>query len=177
LAFTVATVHADTFGSGNNAFTFDFVTIGNAGNANDRALDDTDDTPGDPAVRGDHEGAGKSGDGDEPVELSRYAVARIVQAWIAEPVLAHVASAAGRVVRDINTDKADTRSGELAGGGGQGWCFLLADCAPRSPEIQHYDVATVGRQTELPTGQSGARHYGKRWALPQGEHRGPDGGR
>ena len=36
LALTVTTtVHADTFGSGGNAFTIDFVPIGNAGNAND----------------------------------------------------------------------------------------------------------------------------------------------
>ncbi len=35
LALTAATVHADTFGSGGNAFTIDFVTIGNPGNAND----------------------------------------------------------------------------------------------------------------------------------------------
>jgi len=35
LALTAATVHADTFGSGGNAFTIDFVTIGNAGNAVD----------------------------------------------------------------------------------------------------------------------------------------------
>lgn len=32
---TITSVHADTFGSGGNAFTVDFVTIGNAGNAND----------------------------------------------------------------------------------------------------------------------------------------------
>ena len=35
LLFPLATVHADTFGSGANAFTMDFVTIGNAGNADD----------------------------------------------------------------------------------------------------------------------------------------------
>ena len=35
LAFTLTSAHADTFGSGGNAFTIDFVTIGNAGNAND----------------------------------------------------------------------------------------------------------------------------------------------
>ncbi len=35
LALLPATVHADTFGSGANAFTIDFVTIGNAGNADD----------------------------------------------------------------------------------------------------------------------------------------------
>jgi len=42
------TLHADNFGSGVNAFTIDFVNVGNAGNANDRALDDTDNTPGNP---------------------------------------------------------------------------------------------------------------------------------
>lgn len=35
LALTVASAQADTFGSGGNAFTIDFVTIGNPGNAND----------------------------------------------------------------------------------------------------------------------------------------------
>ncbi len=35
LAFIVTSAHADTFGSGGNAFTIDFVDIGNAGNAND----------------------------------------------------------------------------------------------------------------------------------------------
>jgi hypothetical protein len=35
LTLTVTTVHADTFGSGGNAFTIDFVTIGNPGNGND----------------------------------------------------------------------------------------------------------------------------------------------
>jgi hypothetical protein len=34
-AFTVTSAHADTFGSGPNTFTLDFVTIGNAGNADD----------------------------------------------------------------------------------------------------------------------------------------------
>lgn len=34
-ALLAATGHADTFGSGGNAFTIDFVTIGNPGNAND----------------------------------------------------------------------------------------------------------------------------------------------
>jgi hypothetical protein len=33
--------HADTFNSGGNAFTIDFVTIGNAGNADDAAFDNT----------------------------------------------------------------------------------------------------------------------------------------
>ncbi len=35
LAFVVTSVHADTFGSGANAFTIDFVNIGNAGNEDD----------------------------------------------------------------------------------------------------------------------------------------------
>ncbi len=35
LFLPLATVHADTFGSGANTFTMDFVTIGNAGNAAD----------------------------------------------------------------------------------------------------------------------------------------------
>jgi len=35
LALTITSAHADTFGSGGNAFTIDFVNIGNAGNAND----------------------------------------------------------------------------------------------------------------------------------------------
>jgi hypothetical protein len=35
LALNVTSVRADTFGSGGNAFTIDFVNIGNAGNAND----------------------------------------------------------------------------------------------------------------------------------------------
>src|SRR6476619_6689754 len=37
MAFGVnlTTAHADTFGSGDNAFTIDFVDIGNAGNADD----------------------------------------------------------------------------------------------------------------------------------------------
>ncbi len=35
LGVCLPTVHADTFGSGPNAFTIDFVNIGNAGNAND----------------------------------------------------------------------------------------------------------------------------------------------
>ena len=39
---------ADTFGSGSNAFTIDFVTVGNAGNADDRAFDSTNNTPGNP---------------------------------------------------------------------------------------------------------------------------------
>ena len=34
-AALVTSAHADTFGSGGNAFTIDFVTIGNPGNAND----------------------------------------------------------------------------------------------------------------------------------------------
>ncbi len=37
LGVCLPTVHADTFGSGPNAFTIDFVNIGNAGNANDGA--------------------------------------------------------------------------------------------------------------------------------------------
>jgi formylglycine-generating enzyme required for sulfatase activity len=45
---TILPAHADTFGSGSNAFTIEFVDIGNAGNADDRALDNTNDTPGDP---------------------------------------------------------------------------------------------------------------------------------
>ena len=35
LALIVTSAHADTFGSGGNAFTIDFVTIGDPGNAND----------------------------------------------------------------------------------------------------------------------------------------------
>ncbi len=35
LALTLTSVHADTFGSGANTFTIDFVNIGNAGNADD----------------------------------------------------------------------------------------------------------------------------------------------
>lgn len=35
LALTVTSAHADSFGSGGNAFTIDFVTIGDPGNAND----------------------------------------------------------------------------------------------------------------------------------------------
>ncbi len=35
LALIVTSAHADTFGSGGNTFTIDFVDIGNAGNAND----------------------------------------------------------------------------------------------------------------------------------------------
>jgi formylglycine-generating enzyme required for sulfatase activity len=35
LALTAASLYADTFGSGDNAFTIDFVNIGNAGNGND----------------------------------------------------------------------------------------------------------------------------------------------
>ena len=46
--FLVTSAHADSFGSGGNAFTIDFVNIGNAGNADDRALDNTNNTPGDP---------------------------------------------------------------------------------------------------------------------------------
>ena len=34
-ALTITAAQADTFGSGGNAFTIDFVTIGNPGNAND----------------------------------------------------------------------------------------------------------------------------------------------
>lgn len=41
-------LHADTFGTTGNEFTIDFVNIGNAGNADDRALDEDNDTPGDP---------------------------------------------------------------------------------------------------------------------------------
>jgi formylglycine-generating enzyme len=44
----VGVVRADMFGTGTNALTIDFVTVGNAGNSNDRALDTVDDTPGDP---------------------------------------------------------------------------------------------------------------------------------
>ena len=47
-AFLVPSAHADVFGSGANTLTLEFVTIGNAGNADDRAFDDTDNTPGDP---------------------------------------------------------------------------------------------------------------------------------
>jgi hypothetical protein len=46
VSFTPA--RADSFGSGGNAFTIDFVNIGNAGNADDRARDNTNNTPGDP---------------------------------------------------------------------------------------------------------------------------------
>ena len=35
LALTITSAHADSFGSGDNAFTIDFVNIGNAGNADD----------------------------------------------------------------------------------------------------------------------------------------------
>jgi hypothetical protein len=35
LGLSFTTTHADTFGSGSNAFTIDFVTIGNPGNADD----------------------------------------------------------------------------------------------------------------------------------------------
>ncbi len=35
LALLVTSAHADTFGSGGNAFTIDFVNIGNAGNGDD----------------------------------------------------------------------------------------------------------------------------------------------
>jgi sulfatase modifying factor 1 len=45
---TVTDLHADTFGSGGNQFTIDFVTIGDPGNSDDRALDNTNDTPGNP---------------------------------------------------------------------------------------------------------------------------------
>jgi hypothetical protein len=38
-AFAVSPVHADSFGSGGNAFTLPFVPIGNAGNANDTVPD------------------------------------------------------------------------------------------------------------------------------------------
>ena len=48
LLLSVSSAHADTFGSGGNAFTIDFVDIGNAGNADDRAQDNFNDTPGDP---------------------------------------------------------------------------------------------------------------------------------
>ena len=47
-AFLVPSAHADVFGSGANTLTLEFVTIGNAGNADDRAFDDTDNTQGDP---------------------------------------------------------------------------------------------------------------------------------
>jgi hypothetical protein len=40
-ALTVTSAWADTFGSGGNTFTIDFVTIGSPGNANDAALDNT----------------------------------------------------------------------------------------------------------------------------------------
>jgi hypothetical protein len=40
-AFTITAARADSFGSGGNAFTIDFVTIGNPGNANDAAFDNT----------------------------------------------------------------------------------------------------------------------------------------
>jgi hypothetical protein len=40
-ALTLTSARADSFGSGGNAFTIDFVTIGNPGNANDAAFDNT----------------------------------------------------------------------------------------------------------------------------------------
>ena len=49
LLVPLISVQADTFGSGSNAFTINFVTIGNAGNGNDRALDNTNNTPGNPS--------------------------------------------------------------------------------------------------------------------------------
>ena len=41
LALTVTTARADSFGTGLNTFTLDFVNIGNAGNVNDAAFDNT----------------------------------------------------------------------------------------------------------------------------------------
>ncbi len=40
LGITSGNAQADSFGSGGNAFTIDFVTVGNAGNGNDAAFDD-----------------------------------------------------------------------------------------------------------------------------------------
>ena len=89
-----------------------------------------DHAPGDPALRRDHERAGEGGDGDQPVELKRDAVARIAQAWIAKPVVLHVGPGAGGVVSDVDADEADARWGEPPGGDRQRRCFLLADRAP-----------------------------------------------
>jgi hypothetical protein len=89
-----------------------------------------DDTPGDPAVRGDHERAGEGADGNKPVELSRDKVARVTQARVETPVLLHVSLRAGRVVRHVDTDELDARWLELPRGNRQGRCFLLADRTP-----------------------------------------------
>jgi formylglycine-generating enzyme len=45
LALLVTSAHADTFGSGGNAFTIDFVTIGDPGNANDSGTTGLYSTP------------------------------------------------------------------------------------------------------------------------------------
>jgi len=129
--------------------------------------------PGDPAVRGDHERAGQVSDGNDPVELSRDTITGVVQARITEPMVLHIGPATGRVVRDINADEADTRWGELPGGCRQGRCFLLADRAPRSPEVQHYHMPAVRGQTKLPASQRRTGHCGQRWPLPRREDRGP----
>jgi hypothetical protein len=89
-----------------------------------------DYTPGDPAVRGDHERAGEGADGNEPVKLSRDKVARVTQAWVEKPVLLHVGLRAGRVVLHVDTDELDARWLELPRSNRQGRCFLLADRTP-----------------------------------------------
>src|SRR2546430_1973818 len=68
-----------------------------------------DDTPGDPAVRADHERAGECVDGHEPVELSRDKVAGVTQAWVEKPVPLHVGLRAGRVILHVDTDELDAR--------------------------------------------------------------------
>ena len=47
-AFPIAEIHADTFGTGGNTFTIEFVAIGNPGNVNDRGLDNANNTPSNP---------------------------------------------------------------------------------------------------------------------------------
>ena len=54
----IAAVHADTFGTGANTFTIDFVPIGNPGNGDDRAFDATNHTP---AIPNDDEYASPNG--------------------------------------------------------------------------------------------------------------------
>jgi hypothetical protein len=45
LSFAATPARADLFGTGPNTFTLDFVHIGNVGNADDRAFDNTNNTP------------------------------------------------------------------------------------------------------------------------------------
>jgi hypothetical protein len=68
-----------------------------------------DDTPGDLAVRGDHERAGEGADGNELVEFRRDKVAWVLQAWVGNPVVLHVGLRAGRVVLHVDTDELDAR--------------------------------------------------------------------